>query len=51
MSILDVEAEATRPIAASCQDGALNVRLQDGREIRFWPNARASRAVFKFQHG
>ena len=34
MSILDVEAEATRPIAASCQDGALNVRLQDGREIR-----------------
>jgi len=24
--------------------------LQDGREIRFWPNARASRAVFKFQH-
>jgi methionine biosynthesis protein MetW len=23
--------------------------LQDGREIRFWPNARASRAVFKFQ--
>ncbi|MES2953888.1 MAG: methionine biosynthesis protein MetW [Pseudomonadota bacterium] len=25
--------------------------LQDGREIRFWPNARAGRAVFKFQHG
>ena len=23
--------------------------LQDGQEIRFWPNARASRAVFKFQ--
>lgn len=23
--------------------------LQDGREIRFWPNARAGRAVFKFQ--
>ncbi len=23
--------------------------LQEGREIRFWPNARASRAVFKFQ--
>ena len=23
--------------------------LQDGREIRFWPNARASRAVFKLQ--
>jgi methionine biosynthesis protein MetW len=23
--------------------------LQDGTEIRFWPNARASRAVFKFQ--
>ena len=23
--------------------------LQDGKEIRFWPNARASRAVFKFQ--
>ena len=22
--------------------------LQDGQEIRFWPNARASRAVFKF---
>jgi methionine biosynthesis protein MetW len=25
--------------------------LQDGREIRFWPNARANRAVFKFQRG
>ena len=25
--------------------------LQDGQEIRFWPNARASRAVFKFQRG
>ena len=23
--------------------------LQDGREIRLWPNARASRAVFRFQ--
>ena len=23
--------------------------LQDGREIRFWPNARASRAVFKLR--
>jgi methionine biosynthesis protein MetW len=23
--------------------------LQDGREIRYWPNARASRAVFKLQ--
>ena len=23
--------------------------LQDGREVRFWPNARANRAVFKFQ--
>ena len=23
--------------------------LQDGREVRFWPNALASRAVFKFQ--
>ncbi|GBU15622.1 methionine biosynthesis protein MetW [Polaromonas sp.] len=23
--------------------------LQNGQEIRFWPNARASRAVFKFQ--
>ena len=23
--------------------------LQDGREVRFWPNARASRAVFKLQ--
>ena len=25
--------------------------LQDGREIRWWPNARASRAVFKVQRG
>jgi hypothetical protein len=25
--------------------------LQDGQEIRFWPNARASRAVFKVQRG
>ncbi len=23
--------------------------LQDGREVRLWPNARAGRAVFKFQ--
>jgi methionine biosynthesis protein MetW len=23
--------------------------LQDGREVRFWPNFRATRAVFKFQ--
>jgi hypothetical protein len=23
--------------------------LQDGHEVRFWPNARASRAVFKFR--
>lgn len=25
--------------------------LQNGEEIRFWPNARASRAVFKLQRG
>jgi methionine biosynthesis protein MetW len=25
--------------------------LQEGREVRLWPNARASRAVFKFQRG
>ena len=25
--------------------------LQDGREVRRWPNARASRAVFKLQRG
>jgi methionine biosynthesis protein MetW len=25
--------------------------LQDGQEIRLWPNARASRAVFKVQRG
>ena len=25
--------------------------LQDGKEIRFWPNARAGRALFKFQRG
>lgn len=25
--------------------------LQDGQEIRFWPNVRASRAVFKLQRG
>ena len=25
--------------------------LQNGQEIRFWPNARANRAVFKFQRG
>ena len=34
MSISDVEIDATRPVAASCHDGALNVRLQDGRELR-----------------
>ena len=25
--------------------------LQDGREVRYWPNALASRAVLKFQRG
>lgn len=33
MSILDVDVEATQPIEASCRDGSLQVRLQDGREL------------------
>lgn len=33
MSILDVEVEAARPVEAHCRDGALQVRLQDGREL------------------
>jgi hypothetical protein len=33
MSILDVELEAAQPMEASCRDGALRVRLQDGREL------------------
>ena len=35
--------EAGQTFLQHCQ------RLQDGREVRFWPNARASRAVFKLQ--
>jgi hypothetical protein len=33
MIISDDEIEASRPVAASCQNGFLHVRLQDGREI------------------
>ena len=42
-----------RDFAALAQQNQLQILdhfgLQDGREVRLWPNARASRAVFKLQ--
>ena len=49
MSILDVDVEATQPIEASCRDGSLRVRLQDGRELSaplwWYPRLLAADAV------
>jgi methionine biosynthesis protein MetW len=51
----NIRVGTLRDFAALAQKNRLNILdsfgLQDGQEIRFWPNARASRAVFKFQHG
>lgn len=51
----NIRVGTLRDFAALAQKNRLKILdafgLQDGREIRFWPNARASRAVFKFQHG
>ncbi|BDA82528.1 hypothetical protein Sa4125_00700 [Aureimonas sp. SA4125] len=34
MTILEVEIETIRPVEAVCRDGALRVRLLDGRELQ-----------------
>ncbi len=51
----NIRVGTLRDFAALAQQNRLRIidsfGLQDGQEIRFWPNARASRAVFKFQHG
>ena len=51
----NIRVGTLQDFAALAQKNRLNILdsfgLQDGREIRFLPNARASRAVFKFQHG
>ena len=49
----NIRVGTLRDFAALASQNRLRVLdsfgLQDGREIRFWPNARASRAVFKLQ--
>ena len=49
----NIRVGTLRDFAALARQNQLQVLdsfgLQDGREIRFWPNARASRAVFKLQ--
>lgn len=49
----NIRVGTLRDFAALARQNQLEVLdtfgLQDGREIRFWPNARASRAVFKLQ--
>lgn len=51
----NIRVGTLRDFAALAQKNRLKIidafGLQDGQEIRFWPNARASRAVFKFQRG
>ena len=49
----NIRVGTLRDFAALARQNQLQVLdsfgLQDGQEIRFWPNARASRAVFKLQ--
>ena len=49
----NIRVGTLRDFAALARQNHLEVLdtfgLQDGQEIRFWPNARASRAVFKLQ--
>ena len=49
----NIRVGTLRDFAALARQNHLQVLdtfgLQDGQEIRFWPNARASRAVFKLQ--
>ena len=49
----NIRVGTLRDFAALARQNQLEVLdtfgLQDGQEIRFWPNARASRAVFKLQ--
>ena len=51
----NIRVGTLRDFAALAQKNHLKIidafGLQDGQEIRFWPNARASRAVFNFQRG
>ena len=41
-----IEAEMLR-----VEDSTVVLKLQDGREVRFLPNALASTAVFRFERG
>ena len=49
----NIRVGTLRDFAALASQNRLHVLdsfgLQEGREVRFWPNARASRAVFKLQ--
>ena len=49
----NIRVGTLRDFAALARQNQLQILdafgLQDGQEIRFWPNARASRAVFKLQ--
>ncbi|MDB5743767.1 MAG: methionine biosynthesis protein MetW [Polaromonas sp.] len=49
----NIRVGTLRDFAALARQNSLQILdsfgLQDGREVRFWPNARASRAVFKLQ--
>ena len=49
----NIRVGTLRDFAALAQQNRLQILdsfgLQDGQEIRLWPNARASRAVFKLQ--
>ncbi len=49
----NIRVGTLRDFAALARQNQLQILdsfgLQDGHEIRFWPNARASRAVFKLQ--
>ena len=51
----NIRVGTLRDFAALARQNQLQILdsfgLQDGQEIRFWPNARASRAVFKLQRG
>ena len=49
----NIRVGTLRDFAALASQNSLRILdsfgLQDGREVRFWPNARASRAVFKLR--
>ena len=51
----NIRVGTLRDFAALARQNQLQILdqfgLQDGREVRLWPNARASRAVFRLQRG